>query len=138
RLVSVFSGLVVKLALFVIILALGPLAYFFISMEKEGSIQKAIDQSQAYIQTQRQALSSLEQEREQLAKEIDALRSQEDELNRQEKIDIMELNVKLHSMDQKRQAIEVDITSHENEIAENLERIKEVKKKPFLKRLLKR
>jgi hypothetical protein len=137
-LVSVFSGLVVKVALFVIILAIGPFAYLFISMEKEGSIQKAIDQSQAYIQTQRQALFSLEQERAQLAKEIDALRSQEDELNRQEKIDIMELNVKLHAMDQKRQAIEVDITSHENQIAENVERIKEVKKKPFLRRLLKR
>ena len=138
RLVSSFSSLVVKLALFIIILAIGPLAYLFISMEKEGTIQKAIDQSQAYIQTQRQAMFSLEQERAEIAKQIEAMRLKGDELNRQEKIEIMELNVKVHSLDQKRHAIEVEIDSHQNKIAENLERIKEVRKKPFLQRLLRR
>ena len=138
RLVSAFSSLVVKLALFLIILAIGPLAYLFISMEKEGSIQKVIDESQAYIQTQSQALSSLEQERAQIAKQIQAMRLREEELNRQEKIEIMELSVKVHALDQQRQAIEVEIASQENQITDNLERLKEVKNKPFLKRLLRR
>jgi len=138
RLVSTFSGLVIKLAIFIIILAIGPFAYLFISMEKEGSIRKAIDQSQAYIQTHRQALVSLEQERAAIAEQIEAMRLREEELNRQEKIDIMDLSVKVHALDQKRHAIEVDIASHENKIAKNLERIEEVKKKPFLKRLLRR
>lgn len=138
RLVSAFSSLVVKLALFLIILAIGPLAYLFVSMEKEGGIQKAIDQSHAYIQTQSQALSSLEQERAQIAKQIQAMRLREEELNRQEKIEIMELSVKVHALDQQRQAIEVEIASQENQITDNLERLKEVKNKPFLKRLLRR
>jgi hypothetical protein len=138
RLVSSFSSLVVKLVLFLIILAVGPLAYLFISMEKEGSIQKAIDRSQAYIQTQRQSLASLEQERAELTKQIEALRLREDKLTRQEKIDIMELNVEAHAVDQKRHAIEVEIAARQNQIAENRERISELKKKPFLKRLLRR
>ena len=138
RLVSAFSSLVLKLALFIIILAIGPFAYLFISMEKEGSIQKAIDESQAYIQTQSQSLSSLEQERAQIANKIEAMRLREKELNRQEKIEIMELNVKVHALDQQRQAIEVEIASQESQITENLERLKEVKNKPFLKRLLRR
>jgi hypothetical protein len=138
RLVSAFSSLVVKLVLFLIILAIGPLAYLFVSMEKEGSIQKAIDQSQAYIETQRQTLFSLDQERVKITKQIEALRLREDELDRQEKIEIMELNVKVHSLDQKRHAIEVDIASHEAKMAKNRDRIEEVKKKSFLKRLLRR
>jgi hypothetical protein len=138
RLVSTFSSLVVKLALFIIILAIGPFAYLFISMEKEGSIQKAIDQSRAYIQTQRQTIVSLDQERAEIAKQIEAMRLREDELSRQEKIEIMEINVKAHALDQKRQAIEVEIASHEDKIAKNLEKIEEVKKKSFLQRLFRR
>jgi hypothetical protein len=138
RLASTFSSLVVKLALFVIILAIGPFAYLFISMEKEETIQKAINQSQAYIQTQRQTIVSLDQERAEIAKQIEALRLREDKLSRQEKIDIMELSVKVHALDQKRHAIEVEIASHEDKITKNLERIEEVKKKPFLQRLLRR
>jgi hypothetical protein len=138
RLVSTFSSLVVKLALFIIILAIGPFAYLFISMEKEGSIQKAIDQSRAYIQMQRQTIVSLDQERAEIAKQIEAMRLREDELSRQEKIEIMEINVKAHALDQKRQAIEVEIASHEDKIAKNLEKIEEVKKKSFLQRLFRR
>lgn len=138
RLVSTFSSLVVKLVLFIIILAIGPFAYLFISMENEGTIQKAIDQSEAYIQKERQNIVSLEEERAPIAKQIEALRLREDKLNRQEKIDIMELSVKVHALDQKRQAIEVEIASHEHKIAKNLEKIEEVKKKSFLQRLLRR
>jgi hypothetical protein len=138
RLVSTFSSLVVKLAIFIIILAIGPFAYLFVSMEKEGTIQKAIDRSRTYIQTQRQAIVSLEQDRAEIAKQIEAMRLREEELNRQEKIDIMELNVKVHALDQKRHAIEVEIASHEDKIAKNRERMEEVKKKTFLQRLLRR
>ena len=81
---------------------------------------------------------SLEQERAEMAKQIEAMRLKGDELNRQEKIEIMELNVKVHALDQKYHAIEVEIDSHQNKVAENLERIKEVRKKPFLQRLLRR
>jgi len=134
-LVSTFTSLVVKLVLFILILAIGPFAYLFITMEKEATIQKAIDESQAFIQTQRDALSSLEQERAQLAKEIESMRIREDDLSRQEKIDIMELNVQAHTLDQKHHGIEVDIATHENKIKENLQRIQEVRKKSFKERL---
>ncbi|MGD2125646.1 MAG: hypothetical protein PVG99_06165, partial [Desulfobacteraceae bacterium] len=135
-LLSSLSSLIIKLLILLLIIAIGPFAYLFLTMEKEGPLQKEIRQSEAFIQSQREALSSLDAEREQVAGKIEALRK--DDLTRQEKIEIMELNVKVHGLDTKRHAIEVELATHENKIRENRKRIEEVRKKPFLKRLLRR
>ncbi|MBW1921419.1 MAG: hypothetical protein JRI79_15760 [Deltaproteobacteria bacterium] len=119
-----------------LLIAVGLFGYLFITMEKEGPLQKEIDSARAYIQLQNKALQTLDREREKVSKQINAVLK--DDLSRQEKIKLMELNVEVEELDKKHHEIEVRIADHEEKIKKNREKIAEIRRKPFLKRLLRR
>ena len=48
---------------------------------------------------------------------------------------IMDLHVKIHALSQKRQEAEVKLTLFENERMEKAEKLEQVRRKPFMKRL---
>ena len=132
RLVSV----AVKTVVILLLLSLGPLAYLVVTMDREGALLKEIRESQAYIENQKDLIVSAQQEREALSQKIQAL--QGDNVPRETRLEIMEMNVKIHSLDQARHRAEADITDHENRIKDRQRRVEVVREKPFLDRLLRR
>jgi chromosome segregation ATPase len=103
-------------------------------MEREGPLQKQIAESKATIQSQRTQIASLRKERDGLAGKIES--SQGDNLSRQQKLELMDLNVKVHGLDQRVHKAEAEITEQERMIKVNQQKIEEVKRKPFLQRFL--
>jgi hypothetical protein len=133
-LVSSLFSVLVKTAIVLALLALGPAVYLLVTMDKEGSLQKQITESSAYIALQKAQIASLMKEREELAGRAES--PQGDNLNRQQKLEIMDLNVKVHGVDQKVHKAEAEITEHEKRIKLNQQKIEEMKSKTFLQRFL--
>jgi chromosome segregation ATPase len=129
-------GLVLKVFLFLIILAAGPFVYLLVTMEREPALLEDIKKSEALIRSQREIISSLEKEKGEIHQQIEALRREEGA--RQDKISIMDLNVRVHALDDKRGRAEVEIANLENRIEQNKAKIEEIQRKPFVHRLLKR
>ena len=124
-----------RVAMILLIIVIGPLVYLFLTMEEPGTYEKEIELSRQHIQEQRKTITSLERKREELEKRISSM--SEPDTTRQEKIEIMELVVQVHTIDEKRNKMEVDIADHEERMKSNRENIDEVGKKSFLKRLFK-
>jgi len=133
-LVSSLVSLVVKMVVLLFLLALGPATYLGVTMDREGSLQKQIAESKATIQSQREQIASLTKERGELSGRIES--SQGDNLSRQQKLEMMDLNVKVHGLDQRVHKAEAEITEHERVIKLSQQKIEEIKAKPFMQRFL--
>jgi hypothetical protein len=133
-LVSSVVSLVIKLAVLLFLLALGPAIYLGVTVEREGPLLKQIDESKAFIQSQKTQIASMRKERDELSLKIASLHG--DNLSRQQKLEVMDLNVKLHGLDQRVHKAEAEITENERMIKLNEQKIKEIKAKPFLERYL--
>lgn len=133
-LVSSLVSVAIKTVIVLVLLALGPAIYLGVTMDREGSLQKQIAESKAYIQSQRAQIASLRKERDELAARAES--SQGDNLTRQQKVEIMDLSVKVHSLDQKAHKSEAEITEHERMIKLNQQKIEAIKSKTFLQRFL--
>ena len=133
-LVSRLVSLVVKLVILLFVLALGPAIYLGVTMDREGSLQEQIAESKAFIQSQKTQIASLNKERDELAARAES--SQRDDLRREQKLEIMDLSVKVHTLDQRVHKAEADITEHERLIRLNQQKLEQVKSKPFLQRYL--
>lgn len=133
-LVSSVVSLVIKLVVLLFLLALGPAIYLGVTMDREGSLQNQIAESKATIQSQRAQIESLRKERDELSGRIES--SQGDNLSRQQKLEIMDLNVKVHALDQRVHKAEAEITEHERLVKLSQQKIEEIKAKPFLQRYL--
>lgn len=129
-------SLAVKTVVVLLLLSLGPLAYLVLTMDREGALLKDIKESEAYIETQKDFIASAEEERAMLSQKIQSM--QADDVPRETKLEIMEMNVKVHSLDQSRHRAEAEITDHESRIKDRKQRLQEVREKPFLDRLLRR
>ena len=129
-------SLAVKTVFVLLLLSLGPLTYLVLTMDREGALLKEIRESEAYIQTQREMISSSEQERAALSQKIQSMKA--DDVPREIKLEIMEMNVKVHSLDQARHRAEAEIADHESRIKDRKQRVQVVREKPFMDRLLRR
>jgi hypothetical protein len=133
-LVSSVVSFVIKTVILLLLLALGPAIYLGVTMDREGSLQKQIAESKVYIQSQKAQIASVRKERDELAARAES--SQGDNLSRQQKVEIMDLSVKVHGLDQKVHKAEAEITEHERRIAMNQQKIEEIKLKTFQQRFL--
>jgi hypothetical protein len=133
-LVSSVVSLVIKTVILLLLLALGPAIYLGVTMDREGSLQKQIAESKVYIQSQKAQIASVRKERDELAARAES--SQGDNLSRQQKVEIMDLSVKVHSLDQKVHKAEAEVTEHERRIAMNQQKIEEIKLRTFRQRFL--
>jgi hypothetical protein len=125
-----------KTAVILLLLSLGPLAYLVLSMDRESPLVKEIAESEAVVRSHREAVVSMQRERETLWQRIEAMKS--DDAPREIKLEIMELNVKMNSLDQSRHRAEAEISAHEENIRIKKQRLQNIKEKPFLERLLRR
>jgi hypothetical protein len=133
-LVSSLVSLVVKIVVLLFFLALGPAIYLGVTMDREGVLQKQITESRAYIQSQRAQIVSLKRERDELGVRIES--SQGDGLSREQKLEIMDLNVTLHGLDEKVHKLEAEIAEHERMIKLRQQKLEGIKSKTFLQRFL--
>ena len=133
-LASSVVSLVIKLVVLLFLLALGPAIYLGVTMDREGSLQNQIAENKATIQSKRAQIESLRKERDELSGRIES--SQGDNLSRQQKLEMMDLNVKVHGLDQRVHKAEAEITEHERVIKLSQQKIEEIKAKPFLQRYL--
>ncbi len=136
NLMATLSGFIGKLFIFLIIASILIFSYLFLTMEKEGDILKEIAKSEAYIQSQQEILSQLDYEKDQISRQIASIEKRD--LNRQDKIEIMDFEMGINKLDNKRHKIEAEMSMYDNELKDNQRKIEEIKKKSFIKRLLRR
>ena len=136
KVVSSTMALMLKGVVLVLVLALGPLAYLVLSMDTEAKLRKEISGSEARISSIEERIESLERERAGVIKEIEALKA--DNPAREERISAIELNMRVHGLDDKLSQAEVELTNLEELRDGKLARIERIKNKSFLQRLLDR
>ena len=127
-------ALFLKILFCLIVISVLPLSYLFFTMDKEEHLLKEIANNEQYIQSQQGILSTLDAEKMQISQEIEKMKQKD--LSRQEKIEMMDLDMKIHKVDEKRGKVEIDISIHEKEIQDNRKKIVEIKEKSFIRRLL--
>jgi len=132
RLISLFA----KAVLVLLVLSLGPFTYLILTMDKESALVEEIRQSEAHIRSWKEIVASSEEERADLLEKIISMQS--DDVPREIKLEIMEMNVKMHSLDQAIHRAEAEITEHENRIKDRRRRVEEMSEKSFMDRLLRR
>lgn len=125
-----------KILFLVLLISLLPFSYLFLTMEREEKFSKVIAQSEAQILLQKEILSKSNNEHKELMEKIAAIENKR--TTRELKIVIMELRNNMHEIDGKRNRVEAEIDIHEKKIEENQEKIEEIKKRSFIKRLLRR
>jgi len=127
--------LVSKILFCIIIIAAVAFGYLYYTMEKEESVLKEITEIQTLISERQSSLSQIEVRKEEISEEIKALEKKG--MARSEKIAIMDLENEMQNLNQDRDNYQTEITAHEKEIAEKIEKIEEIKRTTFIKRLLK-
>jgi hypothetical protein len=133
-LVSYVVSLVIKFIMLLVVLAIGPAVYLGVTMDREGSLQEQLVESKARIQSQKTQIDLLRKERDELSGRIES--SKGDNLSRQQRLEIIDLNVKVQGLEQKAQKAEAEIAEHERIIKVTQKKIEEIKSKPFLQRFL--
>lgn len=141
--ISSFVKSVVKtIVLFfkILFLVTSVLALIFLSlymtMETEAKYLKKINNIDTLILPQKNLIAECDREIAEISKEVNALR--EGKETRQALLDVMDLNVKIHALREKRQEAEVKINLYENDRIDMEEKIELVRKKTFLERLFRR
>ncbi len=108
----------------------------YMTMETEEKYLKQINKIDALIMPQKEIIKECDREIAEISKQVKALR--EGEETRQSLMAVMDLNVKIHTMREKRQEAEVKINLYKNERIEKEEKIELMRNKTFMKRLLRR
>ncbi len=130
------SRLKMMLKVIGVVIVLCAVAFFslFLTMENEKDILGKITAHQAHIRSQQEILSELDREMQALIEQAAPL--EKDNATRQEKLEYIELNMKIHDLEQRRQQVQEQIQTQRNEIKTDQAEIKAMKKKSFLERLL--
>lgn len=109
----------------------------YFTMEKEEKLRHEVAQLNALMEEQEGMVARISEQIAELSREVDAMReSKGDEPTRQDRLDILDLNVKINTLMQERQRAEVQISFYENEIAGRKKRIEALRGKSFVRRLL--
>lgn len=121
-------------ALFVIVCLLLFL-YLFITMETEREPMKAVEEGRARILSKQEALVRIDAELAPLQKKVEGF--QKDDLTREEEINLLELNLKVYKLGEKKQKTSIEVKMEEKELEKKLKELEAVRQKSFLERLLK-
>ena len=136
RVVSSTIALILKGIVVLLLLALGPLTYLVVTMDTEENLRKEIGKSEAQILRIRERIESVERERAGVIQQVEALKA--DNPAREDRIAAIDLNMQVHSLDDRLSKAEVEIANLEELIEGKRARIDKIKNKSFLHRLLDR
>ncbi len=111
-------------------------SYLYFTMESEQGLLKELDQSKSHVEEQIKLIARLKAERTQISGKLDSIPG--GELNREEKVEVISLNVQVHSLDERVHSAEVQIDVHKRKIKDMEKRLAEMREKTFLQRLLRK
>lgn len=123
---------ILKILIGLILIAILPCAFLYLTMETEGSILEEIATNQTHIQAQEDIVSQLEQKREELSQKIRSLETGTP--SRQDKVEIMDLELEITKIDDGRQKAEYEIETRTQMVLDSQRRVKELRETPFLQR----
>ncbi len=121
-----------KILIGLILISLLLFAYLFLTMETEGSFLKEMTKSQTHIRVQEDIVSQIDQRKEELTQKIRSM--EKGTVSRKDKVEIMDLEIEIHTIDEGRQRAEFEIDTHKKKVSDYQRRIKELKETPFTKR----
>lgn len=121
-----------------LVAALSALGFFalYMTMEKEEKYLKQITKIDTLIMPQNEIVARCNQEINELLRRVDSIRDGTE--TRQTMMEVMELNVKIQDLREKRQEAEVMINLYQNDRIEKEEKLEKIKNKTFMDRLLRR
>jgi len=125
---------VYKIVLLLLIVCLAGFAFLYFTMESEQDLLNRIEQYEADIQSEQTELVPLDNEIKQIKAKTEQLT--QELLNRNSKIEVMDLNVQFYSLAEKREKVELRLEALEKLLEQDKRRLEELKKKSFLERLL--
>ena len=124
---------IISAALTVAAIAFG---YLFFTMESKDALVQGIKNDLTYLETERQALKVKKQEFKGIQAEIKVLDKKN--LSRKDKIKLLSLTVEEGKLREFIEKTTVVVERRERELEEKNKRLEELRKKPFLQRLLRR
>lgn len=128
------ASMVARVLIVLIVLSAAAGGYLYVTMEKEETLQSAIQTAQASLSTQGEELARIENERDRLSAQIqeEMARGQ----SRKGKIDVLDLQLELQKLDDKRFRVMSQMDAYQRKVKEKEKKLEEIKKKAFLLRLL--
>ncbi|RLB78469.1 MAG: hypothetical protein DRH15_10075 [Deltaproteobacteria bacterium] len=112
------------------------LLILFATMETEEEILGNSTQVKEIIEKKQDLLAKIEKDIAEVRYRAEILASRDEELGREEKIKLMELKLREHSLKQKKEKLEFEIGTQQKILDENLKKLEEIRKRSFFKRLL--
>lgn len=106
----------------------------FLTMEKEEVFLKAMEEAKGQAQSRQAELVRIDAELSEIRKALSMMRA--DELSREEKVHVLDLNVKAHNLRDKKDRIELEVRECERARDNALKRLEELRSKTLLQRLL--
>jgi hypothetical protein len=134
--ISPFGPIPRKIIIAVLAIAAVIFGYLFFTMESEDELVKGIKSDLAHLETERQALTVKQREYEDIQAQIKVL--DKVDLNRKDKIKLLSLTVEEGKLRESIEKTTVAVEKWEREFADKDKKLEELRKKPFLQKLLKR
>jgi flagellar biosynthesis chaperone FliJ len=135
RAVATSSSLTIKFVVLLVLASLLPFSYLLFTMETEKDLLQEISRIETSLKSEQEALAQLVAEKAVIKRQIETIRNED--MSRQAKIEVMDLNVRVHKLDGKLQQVQIKVDVHETEMDARQRRLEETRSKSFLKRLLK-
>ncbi len=125
-----------KIILAVIIVLILCFVYLYVTMESEDALATSINNDLTSIQTLKDTLAKHRKEYEEIERNINALNKKT--LNRDEKIQILDLSTESRKVKERIDKSVLSIEEKEKELAEKKKRLEELRRKSLIQKLLKR
>lgn len=136
RLIVVLSTLAFKLIGVLVLVSVMVFCYLYFTMESEEALLKELGQSKSYVEAQIKLIARLKAERTQVSEKLDS--TPEGELTREQRVEVINLNMQEHKLDERAHSAEVRIDVHKKKIEEMEKSVVEMRNKTFVQRLLRR
>jgi hypothetical protein len=124
----------IKILACVVVLLAAVFGYFYFTMEKEAKYLVEISSTEAQLKEKKQVALKLQKEKQDLE---ETRKAPDRELTKEEKVAAMDVEVKIKKLDSKLEQTDAEISVYEQKLKENQDKLDALRKKPFMKRLLK-
>jgi hypothetical protein len=136
HLILVLFSLAFKVIGVLILVGAMVFSYLYFTMESEEALLKELDQSESHVEAQIKLIARLEGERTEVTGKLDSIPG--GELNREEKVEVINLSMQVHKLDERVHSAEVQIDIHKRKIKDMEKRVTEMREKTFLQKLLRK
>lgn len=136
HLIAVLVTLAFKVIGVLVLVGAMVFSYLYFTMESDEALLRELDQNKSQVESQMKLIARLEGERTEVAGKLDSIPG--GELDREGKVEVINLTMQVHKLDERVHSAEVQIDLHKRKIKDMEKRIAELKDKTFLQRLLRK